>query len=106
MPENDLVGFQGEGRYTLTGWRTERGDWHDIEDGDRHPRASEWDILDLVTVNLQPSSSEGFYRSARVFRGLDNPPDPTYELPPPAHDGFTLDDLAFELGLVYGFYAQ
>lgn len=84
--------------YKLSGWRTEGGDWHDVENGERMPRQSEWINLDLVTINLAPESDDGFYRSANILGGLDGGPGD--------EGNYTLDDLAYELAHSYGFVPQ
>jgi hypothetical protein len=97
--------------YTLTGWRVEGGDWQDVEAGADLPvngggKRNGWQYIDLVTVNLAPDSEDGFYRSARVLGGLDEYPNkPTYDF----YDedpSYTLDNLAYELALEYGFAVQ
>lgn len=98
--------------YTLAGWRLdnrEGGDehgWHDVEAGADLPHDGQWKRIDLVTVNLAPDSTDGFYRSANVFKGFDEyTGKPTYNF----YDedpSYTLDNLAFELALEYGFAVQ
>lgn len=53
-------GFEAE----LTGWRDRRtGEWYDVQAGEPMPHGRDWKEIDLVTINLQPDSEKGFYRS-------------------------------------------
>jgi hypothetical protein len=78
--------------YELAGYRLEGGDWQDIENGAPLPEGNKWEHIDLVTVNLDPESEDGFYRSFDIFDGFDE----LYEI----------DDLVDEAADAYGFGAQ
>lgn len=105
------VATPGYVNYTLAGWRTLGNEWQDVEAGADLPKnkGGKWDgwrHIDLVTVNLAPDTEEGFYRSANVFLGFDEYPEkPAYDFydEDPA---YTLDNLAYELALEYGFAVQ
>lgn len=87
---NDEVGFYHpqEFGYELAGYRLEGEDWRDVEKGAPLPGDHEWGEIDLVTLNLDPGSEDGFYRSFELIDGFD-------EL-------YTLDDLAEEAKDAYG----
>jgi hypothetical protein len=92
--------------YALSGWRIEGGEWQDVEAGAPLPTDKQWILIDLVTVNLAPSTDEGYYRSANVLGGFDAPPNYIWDDKNLDKSGYTLDDLAYELALVYGFAVQ
>jgi hypothetical protein len=111
LPERELskvpVQESTYGDYELSGWRLEGDKWNDVEkDSAPLPRPSQWESIDLVTLNLDPHG-KGFYRSARVlgfdyFKG-----SPRYNWTfTEAEPGYTLDDLAAELAHEYGFIVQ
>jgi hypothetical protein len=89
--ENNSLRFTtGQGvDYELTGYRLEHGDWVDLEKGGNPPGEGEWEFIELVTLNLEPDTEDGFYRSARVIAGFD--------------EDYELDDLADEMAHSYGF---
>jgi hypothetical protein len=93
-----------DGAYAVAGWRTEGGDWHDVEAGAPLPKDSQWEHIDLVTLNMTPGEEDGFYRTANVFMGFDAPP--SYNWYDTEGEDYTLDDLAGEYADVYGFGAQ
>lgn len=96
-----------DGSYELSGYRYKGKEWRDVEQGAPPPRGKSWDKVDLVTINLAPDTEDGFYRSASVFGGLDYAPGhPRYNFLQTDDELYTLDDLAFELALEYGFAAQ
>lgn len=104
--EDEAPDESGHVNYQLTGWRVEGGEWQDVEAGAELPRKGQWKRIDLVTVNLAPDTEDGFYRSANVFGGFDEYPNkPRYDF----YDedpSYTLDNLAYELALEYGFAVQ
>lgn len=91
------------GDYELAGYRLEGGEWRDVEDGDPLPSKDQWSEIDLVTINLDPDSEHGFYRSANLIEGFDGPPEFDWEY---LSDDYTLDDLAAEMADAYGFASQ
>jgi hypothetical protein len=117
MAEKD----DNDGRYQLAGYRYKEGDWRDVDNGAPLPKGDNWDRIDLVTVNLNPRPEnwdededgewKDFYRSANVLGGLDFEHgnrnwEPSYDYYDLDDSMYTLDDLAFELALEYGFAVQ
>lgn len=59
-------GFEAE----LSGWRDARdGKWHDMQAHGRPPGVHDWKHINLVTINLQPDTEKGFYRSFLLEAG-------------------------------------
>lgn len=75
--------------FELAGYRLEGGDWQDVEKGAPLPAEDQWIEIDLVTVNLDPDSEDGFYRAADILEGFD--------------ENYELGDLVDELADAYGF---
>jgi hypothetical protein len=104
--------IQAAGNYALAGYRLQGHEtggahvhgWRDVEAGAPLPTVDEWIKVDLVTINLAPDSEEGFYRTANVLGGFDAPP--TFDFYNIEGDDYTLDDLASEMALAYGFAVQ
>lgn len=78
--------------YEVAGYRVKDGDWQDVEAGANLPTEAQLGRIDLITINLDPDSDDGFYRSFNIFDGFD--------------DLYGIDDLVDEAADAYGFAVQ